>query len=321
MNQRSTEEDIYQVIIQLKDKEKQLITHFDPYIDMGRIISSQEIKFRVTQGEHAFCAPSTFYTSIRQLIDNRIISKSDGSSDYMITGFGWRIRKAILGEFPTFIPKRAKEQRDLLIYRISRTHPFTENQPALRTWSEAFSIYVKSFSNVLIEVGEETQAEFINTLGLIIWNSFYQPLLITNEDYIEAVQLDVPINQSRIFVICKYFGWEYYILKDRLWFVCKDQDFWSQRYKELFRFYMSKPLSKKKVRLYIKKSGDINNQTREMLKGAPPSRHISKKVFSRLTKEILFQKGHNWSKKYRNDPSWIYPRLEVILLRKRRDIE
>jgi len=70
-----------------------------------------------------------------------------------------------------------------------------------------------------------------------------------------------------------------------------------------------------KVRQDLKKFGDINNQTREKLKGAPPIRLISKKVFSRLVKEILFQKGLNWSKKYRNNPSWIYPRLEVILLK------
>lgn len=315
MNQRSTEEDIDRVINQLTHKMKKLVTHFDPDIDMGRIISSQEIQFRVTKGENSICAPSTFYTSIRQLNDNGIISKVDGSSDYIVTGFDWRIRKAILGDFPTSLPKRAKEQRDLLIYRISRLHPFIENQPSLRTWTEAFSISVESFSNVLIEVGEETKAEFINILGLIVWNSFYQPLLLTNEEYIEALQLDVPITQSRIFIICKYFGWEYYILKDNLWFACKDQDFWRQRYKDLFRYYMSKPLSKKKIRRDIEKFGDINNQTREILKGAPPSRFISKNVFSRLAKEILYQKGHNWSKKYRNDPSWIYPRLEVILLK------
>ena len=64
-----------------------------------------------------------------------------------------------------------------------------------------------------------------------------------------------------------------------------------------------------------KKSKKVKNKTIEILEGTSHRNEIHDKVVSRLTEEILFQKGHDWTEKYQNNSKWIIQRLEIILLK------
>jgi hypothetical protein len=304
---------------QLTEKSKQLIAQFNPDIDTGRNIPQQELLFRAIYGKNAICGASTFYKLIKELNEYNIISAFEGKSTYTITSFGWRIWKFIYTKKFNPIPKRVEEQRDLLIYRISRTKPFSENPSALKIWSETFSILIQNFNPIFLEVGENAQVEFVNAIGLTVWNQFYQPILITNENFIIALQLNSLLTQSRIFIVCDFFDLEYFILENNLWFVCQYLNFWKQRYKDLFRYYMSKIRPEIFLKESLKKSEGIKDQTIKILEGAPPSRKINNKVIFRLAKEILYQKGHNWPEIYCKDRKWIYRRLEALLLKSKRD--
>jgi len=313
MNQKSTEEE--KIMNELTSKMKQLISQFDPDLDSDRSIPSQELQLRVTKGCSAVCSKSTLYNSLPKLIELNLISKFEELSSYRITRLGWRIRENIINRHLKNIPSYVEEQMDLLIRRINQALPFSQNIAALKTWAVSFSLSIKDISEVFMDLGKDVQREITIALGLVTWNQFLQPLLIKNKEFIKAIKLDVQLDQSHINIICKYFGWEYHILEDSLWFICKDYNFWRRRYKDLYRYYMSTLPAE---RIMKKKTRKIKKQTIEMLEGASLGDEIHDKVISRLAEEIFFQKGHDWTDEYQDNSKWIIPRLEVILLKSKK---
>lgn len=313
MNQKSTEEK--RIMIELTPKMKQLISQFDPDLDSDRSIPSQELQLRVSKGYSAVCSTSTLYKSLHKLIELNLVSKFEEMSSYRITRLGWRIRENIINHHPKNIPNYVEEQISLLLHRINLAIPFSQNIAALKTWVESFSLSIKDISEVFMDLGKDAQREITIALGLVTWNEFLQPLLIKNKEFIKAIKLDVQLNQSHINIICKYFGWEYHVLEDSLWFICKDFNFWRRRYKTLYRHYISTIPAE---RIGKKKHRKIKNQTIEMLKGSSPGDKIHDNVISRLAEEILFQKGHDWPDEYQDNSKWIIPRLEVILLKSKK---
>lgn len=313
MNQKSTEEE--KIINELTSKMKKIISQFDPDLDSDRSIPSQELQLRVTKGCSAVCSRSTLFNSLPKLIELNLILKVEELSLYRVTRLGWRVRENIIMSHLKNITSYAEEQRDLLIRRINQALPFSQNIAALKTWVESFSLSIKDMSEVFTDLGKDAQREIVIALGLGTWNQFLQPLLIKNKEFIKIIKLDVQLDQSHFNIICKYFGWEYYVVEDSLWFICKDSNFWRRRYRDLYRYYMTTLPAE-----YImkKKSRKIKKQTIEMLEGASPGYEIHDKVVSRLAEGILFQKGHNWTEKYQNNSKWITPRLEVILLKSKR---
>lgn len=313
MNQKSTEEE--KIMSELTSKMKQLISQFDPDLDSDRSIPLQELKLRVTNGCSAVCGTTTLYNSLPKLIELNLISKFEELSSYRVTRLGWRVRETIIKCHLKNIPSYAEEQMDLLIRRINQALPFSQNIAALKTWAESFSISIKDISEIFTDLGKDAQREIVIALGLVTWNQFLQPLLIKNKEFIKAIKLDVQLDQSYINIICKYFGWEYYVFEDSLWFICKDYNFWRCRYKDLYRYYMTTLPAEWIMK---KKSRKIKKQTIEMLEGAPPGDEIHNKVVTSLAEEIIFQKGHDWTDEYKDNSKWIIPRLEVILLKSKK---
>ena len=313
MNQKSNEEE--KRMNELTPKMKQLLSQFDPDLDSDRSIPSQELQLRVTKGCSAVCSNSTLFNSLPKLIELNLISKVEELSSYRVTRLGWRIREKIIKSHLKNILSYAEEQMDLLIRRINQALPFSQSIAALKTWAESFSLSLKDISEVFTGLGKGAQREIVIALGLVTWNQFLQPLLMKNNEFVKAIKLDVQLDQSHINIVCKYFGWEYYVFEDSLWFVCKDYNFWRRRYKDLYRhFIYTLPAE----RIMKKKSKKIKKQTIEMLKGAPPGEKIHGKVVSRLAEEIFFQKGHDWPNEYQDNSKWIILCLEVILLKSRK---
>ncbi|MBA7505484.1 hypothetical protein ES706_04152 [subsurface metagenome] len=313
MNQKSTEEE--KIINKLTSKMKKIISQFDPNLDSDRSIPSQELELRVTKGCSAVCSRTTLFNSLPKLTELNLISKVEELSSYRVTRLGWRIMENIIKSYLKNIPSYVEEQMDLLIRRINQALPFSQNIAALKTWAESFSLSLKDISEVFTKLGKDSQRQIVIALGLVTWNQFLQPLLIKNKEFVKTIKLDVQLDHNHINIICKYFGWEYYAFEDSLWFICKEYNFWRQRYKDLYRYYMTTLPAEWIMK---KKSRKIKKQTIEILKGVSPGYEIHDKAISRLAEEILFQKGHDWTDEYQNNSKWIIPRLEVILLKSKK---
>ncbi len=224
---------------------------------------------------------------------------------------GWRVWKEIVKKEFRDVPKTAIKQKDLLIYRIGKAHPFCENPHALKIWTISFTTAIQDFSEVLCDEGEKSQIAFVNALGLSTWNQIYQPILMTNLEFIKVLELDIPFNDSQIFVICKYFDWHYCPLEDDLWFTSRIIDYWKHRYETLVKHYWwnTPPES------LINPDLTIEDQVQTIMKDDLHSQKISEYALKRLAKEFLSQKGYYWSEQHQNDPKWLYPRLKAIMLK------
>ena len=302
--------ELVRIIENLTPKQKEFLSHFDVEIDSGRSIANQELFLRTTAGKNAVCGNSSYYEYIQKFVEMELLSKDKDSSIYFVTDLGWNVwieltKRPILG-----IPVVAKREMESLLYRMANLDFFNINEHALKSWSQKFIIYIQKLSNLLDKVGDDAQTDLVNNLALVLWNNFYQPKLISRNRFDELLELRNQISQGYIFVICKYFDWAYFILDDDLWFIGWDYKFWQERYLDLIKHYF-----------YLLPPEELQINSRDFEKIVKATLHgktfnaIQEKAIKTIAEEILFQKGHFWSQKYKQNAQWLYPRLITILVR------
>ena len=302
-------EEIENIIDKLKPRQIQIIEMFDPELDFGRPIPSWELKLRITKGKARIYAGQSFYPPINALMDLGIVNKLDGTTNYMLTKLGEEIRKMITPRTEESIPTSSKERMSFIQEEISKRKLFSKNEYAMKTWTERYFLVTQKFYTMLKDESEISQKRFVTALGLTTWNSFYQPKLISIKDFLNMLHFSEIIEKSHIYVICQYFQWKYYPLDKDLWFVSKNLSFWKERYNDLFRYNFNQSPKKSLVNNSMDLD-DITQLTKKILRNR---KKIVKKSISDLANEILFQKGHYWDKKYKNDFNWIKKRLNLIL--------
>ncbi|KKL11282.1 hypothetical protein LCGC14_2547390, partial [marine sediment metagenome] len=172
MRIRLRDEEFDNILQELTETEKKLISRFHPEIDEGRLINSHEFLLQYTVGRNAICKNSTFYNSINKLSEMNIISKDSDSSSYFITNLGWQVRKHHLTDHKQEISNLALDQRDLLIHRMTLNTLFNKNTKMLEKWSEQLGKSLKVISILFNTPGGVLEKEkgLVNALGLILWN-------------------------------------------------------------------------------------------------------------------------------------------------------
>ncbi len=302
-------EEIENMIDNLKPGQIQIIERFDPELDFGRLIPSWELNLRITKGKARIYTEKYFYPIINALIDLGIVNKLDGTTNYMLTKLGEEIRKKITPRTEESIPISSRERMSFIQEEISKRKLFSKNEYAMKTWTERYFLVTQKFYPLLKDESEISKKRFVTALGLTTWNSFYQPKLISIKDFLNMFHFSEIIEKSHIYVICQYFQWKYHPLDKDLWFVSKNLSFWRERYNDLIRYNFNQ--SPKKA--LINNSMDLDDLTQQTKKFLRNRDKIVNKSISDLANEILFQKGHYWDKRNKNDFNWIKKRLNLIL--------
>ncbi len=195
-----------------------------------------------------------------------------------------------------------------LLYRFSKINVFNKNEILLKLFTQNLSLAVKELSN-LLKKAKDSQKVLIDSLAFIIWNDFTQPELISPTDFYELLNLNEIISEGNIILICKYFDFKLFKLNDNIWFICQDYKFWRKRYQELMNYFVSQ-LPPKEL---IKDPKDFRDDYRSQIKGKKFG-IIHKKIIETIAKEIYKQKQYYWSKKFKDDLEWLYPRLIISLI-------
>ncbi len=302
-------EEIEHIIDKLNPGQIQIIEMFEPELDFGRPIPSWELKLRITKGKARIYAEKSFYPPRKVLMDLGIVNKLEGTNNYMLTKLGQEIRNAITPRTEESIPTFLRERMSFIQEEISKRKLFSKNEYAVKTWTERYYLVTQKFYTMLKDESKISKKRFVTALGLTTWNSFYQPKLISIKDFLNMFHFSEIIEKSHIYVICQYFQWKYYPLDKDLWFVSKNLGFWRERYNDLFRYNFNQSPKKALVKNSMNLD-DITQLTKVFLRNREK---IVKKSISDLANEILFQKGHYWDKKFKNNFNWIKKRLNLIL--------
>jgi len=299
---------IDEILDNLTEKQKDFIAQFDLNYDAGRFIPNQELRLRVTAGINAICARSSYYQYINEFVKMGILLKDEESSKYFISNLGWNLWKKITFMPEGAIPKAAEAEMKSLLYSFSSIKFFNKNETFLKLFIQNFSLAVKKLSN-LLKKAKDSQKMLINSLAFVIWNDFTQPELASRTDFYELLNLNEIIPEGNIILICKYFDFKLFKLNEEIWFICQDYKFWQKRYQELMNYFVSQ-LPPKEL---IKDPKDFRNDYKSQIKGKKFG-IIHEKTIETIAKEICYQKQYYWSKKYKDDITWLYPRLITLLL-------
>ena len=285
-----TFEDVNVIFQQLSIGQKFIIELFDPVYDFGRPIPSWELKLKIIKGKRPIYVDKYCYNPLKALIKSGILTKLEGTTNYMLTKLGEEIRKMIVPRLEESISTATKERMNFIQSEISKIKLFSSNEYAIKAWTERFILDARKFSSVIKDESEISQKKFVSALALTAWNSFYQPILINIQDFKNMLKFSDDINLSHLYMICSYFDWKFYQLGNESWFICKNIDFWKERYSDLVRFNLNQTSLKELISNSLDLE-NINQQTRKVLRGRDK---IVEKSISDLAKEILSQKGHYW---------------------------
>ncbi len=313
MSSKDNEIKISNAIEKLGDTHKRIILQFDPFLDSGRSIPNQEILHRLTEGKTSIICRSSFYSLFPQLVDSDILIKDEKSCSYIITGLGWKVWEKLRSKPRSYVPDEIESKINDIISKIGQLNRLLAYPELLKKWSENFSISVVNFSEFLVK-NKNTKAnlEYVSALGLITWNHLYQPILLADKEYMKCTQHQFPSFKNRIYTLSKYFDWEYCILDDSKWFVCQDHYFWRSHYYTLYKFAISNIPGD----IIFNQAKEIEDQTKAFLREGNLSKRINNIVFNKLVRQIKHLKGYYWPKKYKINLSWLFPRLEGMLLKR-----
>lgn len=312
------DEELDNILQKLTETEKKFISQFHLEMDEGRLIPSHEFLLQYTVGKNAICKNSTFYKCINRLSEMNIISRDSDFSLYFITNLGWQVRKHLLTNQKQDISNLALDQKDLLIHRMTLNTPFNKNKRMLEKWSEQLGKSLKMISILLNSTGGVIEKErgIVNVLGLILWNTIYQPNLVSIKDFKKMIRQNSEQFQSQIFSIVKFMNLDYYKLDSDKWFTTKDSDYIKRRFNDLLRLIM-----REKNWSFLKltsswNSFSLEDQIKLMVMHESTKKDLQKiidKTLSHLASEILSQEGHFWRLTERSDPKWLIPRIKLII--------
>jgi hypothetical protein len=217
------------ILDQLSSGQKLIIQMFDPEQDFGRPIPPWELRLRITKGKPRIYAGQSYYPPIKSLIKFGILTKLEGTGNYMITKLGVEIKNLITPKIEESIPPIVKERMGFIQEELSKTELSSEKEHAVKAWVENYYLTTKKFAEILKEISEKSQKRFATALALTTWNSFYQPRLISIKKLKNTLEISEEIEISHLNVICQFFQWKHYPLDKYKWFVIKNLNYWIER--------------------------------------------------------------------------------------------
>lgn len=317
MNKKRRERNLEQIVKDLSPTEKNFIIKFDLELDNGRFIPTQELKLLSTVGKNAICKKATFYKCIKNLNEKDIISKNTKSSLLIITNLGWKVRKHILEERDYTLSKNTLDQRDLLIHRVSKNGMFNKSKSRLKKWTEVFGQSLKRISNLLFSAAEDIESDLVKGLGLVLWNTLYQPNLVSLEEFYNITKPESEYFKSCIYTILKFLKWNYYSFDSGIWFITKNSFYIIERFNDIIRFMLRKEKHdviksesfwesysfEEKIKLLVLLNEDSKNFVLDIID----------KSIQKLAQDILNQDGHYYNDTDTSDSTWVVDRINLIL--------